>query len=428
MYDMNDLFNYRDVVGCKLNQIIGSHKYTKSNVCTGAGISRPTLDKLLNGEVTNKTNFEKHISKLLAFLSLTPSELMGGIANPFTDSKTLRDALRLDLQQLSQRCGLSIDELQKIEAGEDVPLAELRDVAYCLGTGVTGVLGDGYFQTLVSSMDYFVKNDPTTIQSPGGFWGHLGILVQGQPKYLWFPITAYTRQLVYKNSTEKYMAIPCMDNSLLLINCDRIEELVLLDEACDSPVDMDWDSTVSEGEIPAVVYEAFDDYMTYKDVGDTPSHYDLSALLVGAIDHIIDICKIDSKAFASKLNTATIIFSNGRILYQCELVQNTLFFYFRGNFCALQILFKILIQNSAVRVALQCVTRQLIQIKAVFFFPQCKKNCRYNKRLFIFSKPAVIPQIFVKFLCLLQNVSKFNIFRRRFLKYNLLVIFHNMCC
>lgn len=27
MYDMNDLFNSRDVVGCKLNQIIGSHKY-----------------------------------------------------------------------------------------------------------------------------------------------------------------------------------------------------------------------------------------------------------------------------------------------------------------------------------------------------------------------------------------------------------------
>ena len=103
-------------------------------------------------------------------------------------------------------------------------------------------------------MNYFVKNDSTAIHSPGGFWGHLGILVQGQPKYLWFPITAYTRQLVYKNSTEKYMAIPCMDNSLLLINCNKIEELVLLDEACGSPVDMDWDSTVSEGEIPAVVY------------------------------------------------------------------------------------------------------------------------------------------------------------------------------
>ena len=27
MYDMNNLFNSRDVVGCKPNQIIGSHKY-----------------------------------------------------------------------------------------------------------------------------------------------------------------------------------------------------------------------------------------------------------------------------------------------------------------------------------------------------------------------------------------------------------------
>ena len=317
MYDMNDLFNSREVVGCKLNQIIDSHKYTKSGVCTGAGISRPTLDKLLNGEITNKTNFEKHISKLLAFLSLTPSELMGGIANPFTDSKTLRNALHLDLQQLSQRCGLPISELQKIEAGEDVPLAELRDVAFCLGTGVTGVLGDGFFQTQINDMDYFVKNDPETIHSPGGFWGHLGILVQGQPKYLWFPITAYTRQLISQNVNEKYMAIPCMDNSLLIINCDAIEELTLLDEACDDPADMDWDRTVSEGEIPTVVYEAFVDYMECKFTKGDPADYGLSPSLITAIDHIIDAYKIDPTTFSSKLNTATVMFSSGRVKNHC---------------------------------------------------------------------------------------------------------------
>ena len=317
MYDMNDLFNSREVVGCKLNQIIDSHKYTKSGVCTGAGISRPTLDKLLNGEITNKTNFEKHLSKLLAFLSLTPSELMGGIANPFTDSRTLRNALHLDLQQLSQRCGLPINELQKIEAGEDVPLAELRDVAFCLGTGVTGVLGDGFFQTQISDMDYFVKNDPTTIHSPGGFWGHLGILVQGQPKYLWFPITAYTRQLIDQTCNEKYMAIPCMDNSLLLINCKKVEELVLLDEACDGPANMDWDRTVSEGEIPTVVYEAFDDYMEHKYAKVTPADCGLSPALAAAIDHIIATYKIDCDTFASKLDTATIMFSSGRVKEHC---------------------------------------------------------------------------------------------------------------
>ena len=86
-----------------------------------------------------------------------------------------------------------------------------------------------------------------------------------------------------------------MDNSLLLINCDKIEELVLLDEACGSPVDMDWDSAVSEGEIPAVVYEAFDDYMTYKDIGDTPSHYDLLQFINGKSTSLAQLLKIEAE-------------------------------------------------------------------------------------------------------------------------------------
>lgn len=36
MYDMNALFNSRDVVGCKPNQIIGSRKYKKAPIsCYG---------------------------------------------------------------------------------------------------------------------------------------------------------------------------------------------------------------------------------------------------------------------------------------------------------------------------------------------------------------------------------------------------------
>lgn len=206
MYEVNDLFDFRDVVGCKLDQIIRKRGYTKSSICTGAGISRPTLDKILNGEVTNETNFVKHLSKLLAYLSLSPSELMGGIANIYTGAKNLREAHRLNLSELSQLTGLPVEELQKIEAGEEVPLKDLRDVAACLGTGVRGVLGDGYFQTQISTLDEIFPNDRTTIRSPGGFWGHLGILLNGQAKYLWFPITAYTRNLIDQNRTEKYWA------------------------------------------------------------------------------------------------------------------------------------------------------------------------------------------------------------------------------
>ena len=312
MYEINDLFNFRNVVGCKLTQIIDKRGYTKSGVCTGAGISRPTLDKLLNGDVTNKINFEKHLSKLLAYLSLSPGELMGGIANPFTGAKHLRQAYRLDLSELSQMTGLSIEELQKIEAGEEVPLEDLRDVAACLGTSVRGVLGNGYFQTQISTMDLLFPNDPTTINSPGGFWGHLGILLNGQQKYLWFPITAYTRNLIDQNRTEKYWAIPCMDNSLLIINCANIAALTLLDDACDQPADMDWDYTVSNGEIPNVVYETFNDYLEYKNSDGSPTDFGLSKTLADAIEDLIAKEKIDPEKFCADLYTATILFANGR--------------------------------------------------------------------------------------------------------------------
>lgn len=161
-------------------------------------------------------------------------------------------------------------------------------------------------------MDLLFPNDPTTIRSPGGFWGHLGILLNGQPKYLWFPITAYTRNLIDQHRTEKYWAIPCMDNSLLIINCANIAALTLLDDACDQPADMDWDYSVSNGEIPSVIYEAFDDYLEYKDSDGSPTDFDLSEALAGAIDNFIAHKKIDPDKFSSDLNMATILFANGR--------------------------------------------------------------------------------------------------------------------
>ena len=214
---------------------------------------------------------------------------------------------------MSEISGVSVEELQKIEAGEDAPLAKLRDIALCLGTSVMGVLGNGYFQTQVTDMDFFVKDDSGTIRSPGGFWGHLGVLLRGQPKYMWFPITHFTRRMILQNNVENYMAIPCMDNSLLLVNCKMVEELTLLDEACDQPADMDWNYKVSCGEIPNVVYEAFDDYMLYKENQTDVSEYDLSEKFIKALDHFVDENKIDIEKFAAELNTMTVMFSSGRI-------------------------------------------------------------------------------------------------------------------
>ncbi len=51
-----------------------------------------------------------------------------------------------------------------------------------------------------------------------------------------------------------------MNNKLLLLNLNEVEQIVLLDEACDPPSFANWDSAISEGEIPLAVYEALEDY------------------------------------------------------------------------------------------------------------------------------------------------------------------------
>ena len=51
-----------------------------------------------------------------------------------------------------------------------------------------------------------------------------------------------------------------MNNKLLLLHLKEIDHMVLLDEACDPPYFANWDSSVSEGEVPLAVYEALDDY------------------------------------------------------------------------------------------------------------------------------------------------------------------------
>ncbi len=310
----------------------------KKFVFEGDGISRPTLDKLIAGDVTNKINFEKHMTKLLAFLSVTPNELLGGIDNPYNQARNLRDILHLNLEELSHKSGVSIENLKKIEAGENVPLADLRDVAMMLGTSVLGLLGNNYFQTTVNSFSYIINENAQTIRSVGGFWGYFGILLNGQSKYKWFPITAFTRNLICQNTDNEYMVVPCMDNSLLIINNKNIKEIALLDDCCDEPVDMDWDYNGSSGGIPKVIYEAFDDYYGYKECGIKLSDCNMSPEFAMMMNKFVASNNIDLDAFNHKLNSITVIYADGSVkehgftYYEdCEAFCDIRYLYETGN-------------------------------------------------------------------------------------------------
>jgi len=72
----NELFEQRNLVALKLKDCIRDKGYTKVSFANMVNISRPTLDKLLNGSITNKTSFDNHLQKILKFLNIGVDELI----------------------------------------------------------------------------------------------------------------------------------------------------------------------------------------------------------------------------------------------------------------------------------------------------------------------------------------------------------------
>lgn len=284
MYDIGDLFDKRSVVGTKLEQFLEERSLTKAKLCETAGISRPTLDKLLAGTLTSKTNFEKHLSKVLTGLSLSPDMLLGNTRNQYNRARALRNIMKMPSAEISKVTGISQERLNEIEAGGQASVAELRDIAYCLSASVRSLSGTNFFGTQIAEMeDCFRMPGKEEPEEMSGFWGHVGILPENQDDYLWFPITGDTHNALYHVMEQDRIVIPCMNNKLLLLNMENIKELVLLDEACDAPWDANWDPGVDCGETPLVLYEAMEDYAAYCEGEEVPDDV-LSPFLRGILE------------------------------------------------------------------------------------------------------------------------------------------------
>lgn len=59
------LFEKRKLVGDNVLSIIKNKGYTKSSFSKITDISRPTLDKIIKGDIDNKTTFISHIRKIV---------------------------------------------------------------------------------------------------------------------------------------------------------------------------------------------------------------------------------------------------------------------------------------------------------------------------------------------------------------------------
>ena len=72
----DDLFEQRSLVAVKLKDCIRDKGYTKVSFAEKSEISRPTLDKLLNGSIDSKATFDRHLQKILRTLNMSVDEFM----------------------------------------------------------------------------------------------------------------------------------------------------------------------------------------------------------------------------------------------------------------------------------------------------------------------------------------------------------------
>ena len=72
----DELFEQRSLVASKLKDCIRDMGYTKVSFAAKADISRPTLDKLLNSSIDNKSSFDRHLQKILKLLNMTVEDLV----------------------------------------------------------------------------------------------------------------------------------------------------------------------------------------------------------------------------------------------------------------------------------------------------------------------------------------------------------------
>lgn len=74
------LFKNRKIIGKNILNIIKDEGYTKSSFAKFTSISRPTLDKLIKGEVDSFTTFKTHIQKILESQKITEEKVINYVS------------------------------------------------------------------------------------------------------------------------------------------------------------------------------------------------------------------------------------------------------------------------------------------------------------------------------------------------------------
>ncbi|AGK97109.1 helix-turn-helix domain-containing protein [Clostridium pasteurianum] len=84
------IYDNRLKIGENLLKLINDNGHTKSSFAKLTGISRPTIDKLIKGDIDNNTTLKTHVDKILNTLNIRLEELIS-----FTNEETINSEVMI---------------------------------------------------------------------------------------------------------------------------------------------------------------------------------------------------------------------------------------------------------------------------------------------------------------------------------------------
>lgn len=230
------LFEKRIIVGRKIKKYMEDNSITKSSLCEISGLSRPTLNKMLAGEITNRKTFETHLGKIFAVMQIKYDEILEDRCLVFAERLNQFFSLNLSPIDVAGEIGVSEEKIRSWLNGESFPSDdELSDLAYYLGTSAKHLTNEFYIE-LESAWDdrFFHNNDECSADRFSGYWGHIAIQLPEMDKMKVYPITAATYDNCYKSlQYKKYICFPTLNNRFVMFNQDNVEYVVFIDDDCD---------------------------------------------------------------------------------------------------------------------------------------------------------------------------------------------------
>ena len=256
-----DLFEKRVIVGRKIKKYMEDKSINKSILCEMAGISRPTLNKMLIGEIANRKTFETHLGKIFSILKVEPEEMLGDKSLVFVERLGQFFTRNLTPQNVAEEIGISEDKIISWLNGDSMPSDyELSNLAYYLGTSAKHLTSEFYVALESSRTEYSFKNSEECCSDRfSGYWGHIAIQLTGEEKMRMYPISTATYNHCYKClQYKKYTCFPTLNNRFVMINQDNIEYVVFLDDACDDYENAE--VTADDAPLPQELYTCLSKY------------------------------------------------------------------------------------------------------------------------------------------------------------------------